>query len=260
MGKTNLFLLTAVLFLSSLSVQAALPKSIATCDDGDEWPPYAFYERSNGKASKEVTGYSLEMLKEILKAKNVELHIELIPWKRCLEKIKAGKAVAALNATINDERKRDFLISKPYYALTEAYVASSAKAPKIASAADLLKYNICGQRGYNYEYLGVFQKNILSTVDSFANAIKQIKTGRCDLIPVNREILVGYHAIGEPDYINDPELLTSNIPGVPGTPYVMLVSKKIDFGPELLATIDEGVAALEKSGFAKQLRQKYKIE
>lgn len=260
MAKFAVALLSLFVVFQAGIASAALPKVIVTCDDGDEWPPYTYFNRVDGKKTSEVTGYSVDLLKAVLKTKNISLMVELIPWKRCLEKIKSGKTMAALNATVNEERKKDFIISKPYYLLSEAYIASTAKPPVINSAADMLKYNICGQRGYNYDYLGVFPKNIHSLVDEFPAAIKLIKTGRCDLMPVNREIIIGYHVIGEPDFVNDPELLVVNIPKVPGTPYVMMISKKVEFGNELLTVIEEGLQALEKNGVAKQLRHKYKIE
>lgn len=59
---------------------------VHVCDDGSEWPPYAFHEREDGEISKEkVRGAMIEILDEITAVTGLEFSVKLLPWKRCMQ-------------------------------------------------------------------------------------------------------------------------------------------------------------------------------
>ena len=113
----------AMLLLGCVSsfAYAALPSSIKICDDGDEWPPFSYYQRDDGTKTKQVVGYSVDYIQSILDKQKVAFSLELLPWKRCLADVKEGARAMLLSASRTPEREKDYLISKPYYAMTGIY-------------------------------------------------------------------------------------------------------------------------------------------
>ena len=236
-------------------------KLVNVCDDIDEWPPYTYYKRINKTATSEIVGYSVDFLNSILKFNNLKADYTLLPWPRCLEGVKNGTYDLALNASLSPEREKEFLISDPYYVLTESYIFKKSKPEiKITTTADFKKRKICGQDGYNYTYMGIQNTDILYSVKSLDSAVKMIKSDRCDLIPVNNEVLVGYKAIGNESYLDDKDLQIDLIPGVPGTKYYMFFNKTRPKGLQLKKLVNDGILKNKNSKFLKDLSQKYNIK
>jgi polar amino acid transport system substrate-binding protein len=254
----KLLKLLIFVFSFSNSVFALLPTEIKVCDDGDEWPPYAFYERTKGVKSNKIIGYSVDFFDEILKKNKLKATYSLIPWSRCLEGVKKGEYDMALNATVNPERLEQFLPTEAYYILSESYIYKTGNnLAKVQSTKDFKKKIICGQKGYNYTYLEIEDTDIKYSMNSFPAAIEMIKSNRCDLMPVNTEVVLGYKIIGVGNYLNDPALKIEKIPGVSGTEYVMLVSKSRPYSNELLKLINSGIADLKNSKIEKELKHNY---
>lgn len=254
----NFFKILCIFFGLVNSLSAQLPNEIKICDDGDEWPPYAFYERTKGVKSHKVIGYSVDFLDEILKKNKLKGTYSLIPWSRCLDGVKKGEFDLALNATINPDRLEQFFTTEAYYILSESYIYKAGNSSaKIQSTKDFKKKIICGQKGYNYTYLEIEDSDIKYSMNSFPSAIEMIKSGRCDLMPVNTEVILGYKLIGVGNFIDDPSLKIEKIPGVPGTEYVMLVSKSRPYSAELLKLINAGISDLKNSKIEKELKHNY---
>lgn len=61
-------------------------------------------------------GVDVDVAKEIAKGLGVELKIVRLPWENLFDKLDAGEIDFVLNAvTITEERKENFLFSKPYF-------------------------------------------------------------------------------------------------------------------------------------------------
>ena len=134
--------------LLPLLAWAELPQVIKVCDDGEEWPPYVFYERSGGKKTHNVVGYSVDFLKELLASKKIQLSVDLIPWSQCLEDLHQGKYDMTMNAGFNSERNRNYLMSKTFYSMTPVYFFDNSKnIPLLGSVADSKNHKLCGVKG-----------------------------------------------------------------------------------------------------------------
>jgi polar amino acid transport system substrate-binding protein len=193
------------------------PLTIAICDDENEWPPYSYYQRIDGVKTSHLVGFAVDVVHYIFSRHDVNYTIDLIPWSRCMAVASLGKEYGmVLNLSYNAERKRRFLLSRPYYATTSYYYYSRRNYPKglaIHALADLKKYRVCGIQGYNYEGYGMASGEVDQGARSFPALISKVKLGRCSLFVEKNEIMNGYAVIGK-NYLADPDIGRAPIPGV----------------------------------------------
>ena len=249
-------ILLGLIFFSFCS-WAKLPNQIKVCDDGDEFPPYSYYQIKNKIKSNNVIGFSVDYLNEILKSKNIVAKYSLIPWPRCLEAVKKGEYDLALNATKNPEREREFLMTDSFFSVRTALISRADAQLKVDNLSDLKKYKICAQTGYNYSYLGIEDKDIEFKSNTFDSAIKMVKGKRCDFISVDYEVLLGYKLVGIGNYVDDRELNVTVLKFVPTTEYFMLLSKAKDYAAELKELIDTKNRELIQKKIDQKLMKKF---
>jgi polar amino acid transport system substrate-binding protein len=92
-------LLAAAMFLLvAAPCRAVLPAVINVCDDSAEWPPYTYFERSNGTRTNVLTGFSVEYLRRVMDHAHLRFTIDLIPWQRCMAEVQEGQYAMLLNA------------------------------------------------------------------------------------------------------------------------------------------------------------------
>lgn len=246
--------------LLPLLAWAELPRLIKVCDDQAEWPPYTYSERSEGKKTQKIVGYSIDFLTEIFSAKNIKFTIDLVPWAQCLEDLRQGKYDMTLNAGFNSERNRNYLISRTFYSMTPVYFFdNSKKVPLLESAADLKKYKLCGVKGYNYRagfLLDADSIDLSST--SIIEALKKMKEGKCEIVPERLEAVVGYKVVKTYDYEANG-ISYRLIPQMEPVSFHMMMSRKIPYRKELYQMINEGINHLRQTEKDKALLKKYSI-
>lgn len=238
---------------------AAEPRrSLAICDDGEEWPPYTFHRRPLGEVA-EVTGMSVELIDTILAKHGMRAHVVLIPWARCQEEIKSNRYQMALNAAFSEKRAAEYWLTRPVYQTHSHYFYSRKRFPQglhIESADDLRRYRACGVFGYSYAAYGYAEGEVEQGAKTFVALIEKLHLGRCDLFPEQREIMEGFAAVGK-NYLSDPDLISAPIPGARPTDFHMMVSRAWPEGERMRQLIDEELVALEKSGRYKRIMRKY---
>jgi polar amino acid transport system substrate-binding protein len=254
------FIQAAVALFVSRGAAAGIPKAIKICDMADEWPPYTYFERAGGKPTEKIIGFSIDYVTEILSKHNITATIVLIPWRRCLAEVESGVSAMLLNASVNEERKTKYLISDPYYEVTDVYFYSQAKPIKNISNTDQLKkYTLCGQAGFNYVTFGVKAEDIETTASSFEMLMTMLKGRRCDLALGRKEIAAGHRFTNGIDYTKSEEFGFGPIIGMKPAPFHMMISRKIPYANELLTLINRGITEIKKQKKDKPLKSKYGI-
>lgn len=252
-SRSSLPWLAMCLFAAHGGAFAAAPSgiSVAICDDENEWPPYSYYQRVDGKKTGAVVGFAVDVIDDIFSRHGVEYSIELIPWSRCLAVSTLGKDYAMVfNLSYNAERARSYHLSRPYYATTSYYYYSRRNHPKglaIRGVADLKKYRVCGVQGYNYDGYGLHAGEVDQGARSFTALISKVKLGRCALFLEKDEVMTGYAAIGK-NYLADPDIGKAPIPGMKPDLFYFGVSKRHPRAEELHAMIDEDLLQMESNG------------
>ncbi len=71
----------------------AIAQPVKICSDQEDWAPFTFYPRVNGKADKSrQIGITQDLLKEVFKIVGLKYSVTPQPWKRCLQEVhKFGK-------------------------------------------------------------------------------------------------------------------------------------------------------------------------
>jgi polar amino acid transport system substrate-binding protein len=244
--------------LFALAARAELPATIKACDDGDEWPPFTYFARDGAVKGQQVVGYSVDYLREILEKRGIKLSVALMPWKRCQTEVERGRYVLALNAASSAERDKAYLMSLPYYTLTGVYFyATQRPAPKVNGPDDLRKLKVCGMAGYNYAPFGIPVNEIDTRAVNFPAAVGRLKAGRCDVLLVQQEIVLGQRLSSGFNIAAFPEFAMAPIPNLEPAPYHMMLSRKLPYANELLTLINQGIQDMTASRRGEQLAQRY---
>lgn len=84
------------------SLQAA-PSTITIAAE-DDWPPYS----SRKPGTDEIEGFTPDLVREVFKLKGVTVKFEAVPYSRCMNMVKTGKAIACFNTHRNEENAQQY--------------------------------------------------------------------------------------------------------------------------------------------------------
>ena len=195
------------------------------------FPPYEYREGNT------VVGIDVDICKAIAKKLGKELAVEDVEFDSVLPSLIAGKAeLAAAGITVNEDRKKMVDFSVPY--VRTGIVIVSAKGAPFEAAAAAKGKRIGVQNGttsadFVREKLGQEPEMF----DSPASAFAALKQGKVDLVIADVDPAKNL-VKGEPDYDVTSDFLTVE-------EYAVAIKKG---QPELLATINKVIEALEDSG------------
>ncbi len=235
------------------------------CGDGAEWPPYIYWERSkNGAKTGKISGYTVDLLKEIFSKKGIEITFHLPPWSRCLAEVeRGGRYHIAVDSSFSHERDKKFLLTKHYYEITPKLFYSSKHYPSgfpdFSNSEELLKIgNICGLQGYNYVgFLKGLENSRLDMGAKDFNAVTaKTKAGFCQAFLARSEVIKGFKKIGS-DFSIGKAFLSKRLPNSRREKFYMLISRKISEADSLKNTIDAGIKTCRSNGCMKNLEKKY---
>lgn len=213
------------------------------CGDAAGWPPYTF------ELNKDVKGYDLDVLEAILIPAGINFEVVMLPWARCLELTLIGDYQVALSSSLNAERKRRYVYTKPYYTVDLVYIYDSNRFQnglEITQASDLTNYTLCGLRGYNYDNFGVKTKRVNRGAITTNQLVHMTLTGRCDLFIDRYQTLTSFTLLGE-DHLRDG-LTAKAIPGVKPETFHMLISKAYPKALELAELLNTRIEQLRAEG------------
>lgn len=226
----------------------------------NDWPPFEFFQRENGRITDKIIGYNIDVLKDIFSKHGIKYHFRAYPFARCLVYLESGEKIQMLLSTsLNEERKSKYLVSDRVYTTTPSYFYLKKNFPNglnIKNPDDVLAYGeICGRHGYNYVNFGLENKNVERYSKNFDSLMDMLKMGRCNIALARFEVIAGHALIGKP-YLDD-EIGYAPVPGVAPENFHFLISKNYPQGDELLKIINAGILRLRKQGRLKEILKKY---
>ncbi len=256
----RILLLITVLSLLGAARARAAESSIQTvniCDGLAEWPPFSYFERTAGRKTGEVVGFSVEVIRQVLGEHEIVFTIDkTAPWIECVEKVEDGSEYQMLlNAARTDQRERTLYISDAYYSLELSYFYSRDRFPSgltIENASDLNELRLCGIAGYNYAYEGLDASRVDKRTFSYSGLIERLKSRQCDAFLESYETLRGLASIGS-DVLTGSGLAWAPVPGVPPDSYHIMISRNFSQGQELLEIVNQGLRRLKASGSLSSL-------
>ncbi|KAF5089821.1 ABC transporter substrate-binding protein [Methanospirillum purgamenti] len=216
-----------------------------------EYPPYSFIDK-NG----EPQGFDVESVKWIADDMGFNVKIQAMAWDGIIPALQAGKIDMVYSGmTITDERKEVVNFSTPYLKINQSvavhddtnltmddFMAGTGKvgAQRGTTGAFWVEENLVNK--------SVMSADMLVTYDNFPLVATDLQNKRIDFAIYDRppmmDAIAGkpLHIIGEIDT---------------GEDYGVAIRKT---DPELLETINEGLAHLMASPKWTELQQKYEME
>jgi len=255
------FILTIISIFMVSGLLFAQPVKI--CDDGAEWPPYAYHPRVDGKPDKSrVEGAAIELFDEVFKMAGLEYTIQLISWKRCLSEVekygKRKKYEVFSNGSYNDERIEKYYLTPSIYETHKGIFYSTTKfpnGPPIKSYKDLTNFKLCGVFGFGYgDYY--LEPSMLDTGSRDIKAVlKKISKGRCDLFPNSIEPVYGFATIGESMIPKNIKAMV--VPEFSKTTFHLFISKQSPRAQELVTKLSQAILKIRHSPKYDEIFSKY---
>ncbi|QLE83986.1 amino acid ABC transporter substrate-binding protein [Shewanella sp. Scap07] len=254
-----------VLAILSLSLpnasaeQEFIKPNLTFCVEDTEFPPYNYFERVNG--NKQATqGYDVDILAEVFAETGIEYKIVALPWRRCLKEVREGLIDAAMSASLNPQRQRDYVATQAYYALTPSYFylqSDYPDSPDISHLDQLLTLgHICGIKGFNYRNFGLTQLQQIDEINDLAHLPDMLKRNRCEFFLARKETLLGTLAVNKLHEF-DSLIQSQPVPNVRLEPFHMLISRKSAYSHIIEEQFNRIVSELQQSGETDKILQRH---
>ena len=241
-----------LLTLSAPSARAD-DKTVTACADPPAWTFMAL--DASGAMVRSNGFFSLELLEAAMARMGKTVRFLQMPWARCMQEVGAGQVDFALGAYYSDERAKRFSYSVPYSKGTPQVFFMRSRPVRIEQKADLHHYRGCGLIGGSYGHYGLEAKDLDLGVNTYEKLVKKLRANRCDYFVEELEVMSGYKHMGT-DYLADPELMHSAVPGV-NAPAAHLIAGLNTRGSAMMSPLNIALLELLRSGQAAQLWRKH---
>lgn len=252
MKKSLSILVVMVLVLFAGSAWAS-QKVVVYGDDG--YPPYSYGE------GREVKGIYVDILKEAFsKMEGYDVEIKVLPWKRLLSKLEAGKIVAGFPPY--KVASRPWMVySEPI--LQENVVVFGLKSKvegKTKWPEDFYGLRVGLNHGFSYENLlghegaeavKAGKLTVEEAMDSTTN-LRKLVAGRIDIYVNDQLTDISKFASGE-----DPVVLASTVGGQWGYLGFSSDNSSFPYADDFRAAFDEAIKEMKNSGKIEEILNNY---
>jgi polar amino acid transport system substrate-binding protein len=244
MKRIALLALAVVLVMAFVACDRQEEAEVTTITVGTDatWPPMEFVNED-----KELAGYDIDLMNAIADAAGFEVEFQNTAWDGIFAGLGTGEYDAVISSvTITEDRQKTMDFSEPYINAGQVLIVQQSTAG-VETLEDLVGERVGAQIGTT----GAFEVDKvdgveLSTYDELGLAIEDLANGRIAGVVADTPIAA--------DYVlqNDEYSDTLKIVGEPFTEefYGIAVEKGND---EVLALINEGLAAVKDEGIPEQL-------
>ncbi|MCE9680263.1 transporter substrate-binding domain-containing protein [Shewanella sp. AS1] len=248
---------TLIILLIFISLFHLSPRNVVAqnnflqfCVENTEFPPFNYFSRS-GDNNQLTQGYDIDLLALSLTHSEFSYRVIALPWKRCLSEVKKGNIDAVMSASLNEDRKANYLLSAPYYRLTPSYFYLKSRylgRVEIDNVNQLSSLGqICGIKGFNYQNFGLDNDQALLEIHSLQHLPDMLLKDRCQFFLARKEAFESTLAINNMQYLLE-QLDNIAIPKAQQEPFYMLISKKSPHKERLKRLFDSKVKLLADEG------------
>ncbi|MFO7782445.1 MAG: basic amino acid ABC transporter substrate-binding protein [Spirochaetia bacterium] len=222
------------------------PESITVATDAT-WPPMEFVDPDTG----ELVGFDIDLINRIAEEAGFEVEIQNTAWDGIFAGLGAGQYDAVISSvTITADRQETMDFSEPYINAGQVLIVQQS-ASGVSTLEDLRGEQVGAQIGTT----GAIEiQNMdgveLRTYDEIGLAIEDLANGRISGVVADTPIAANY-ALQNEEYSDTLEIV-----GEPFTNefYGIAVQEGND---EVLAMINEGLAAAQEAGYIEELENKW---
>jgi polar amino acid transport system substrate-binding protein len=246
--------------LASLAAAAAQAAGIDACADAAGMPPFIYAAGSGPQYGEvEAAGVAVELLKLIAEQSGWQLHIDLLPWSRCMRDASRSRYAIVLNVGPEEAQANQLLVSKPYFQLHGAYLYARQRYPQglaVTSVAELLASKLCGMGGRRFEAFGIPSERVdRGTTQSFEQLVTKLQLGRCDIVVGTREEVAGMYFKSDRlrAQIADGSLKMEPLPKTRELKLHFGVPESLPNAAALLQSLNDGLIQLERRNTVARL-------
>lgn len=149
----------------------------------EPWPPYVTEQI-------DLPGFDVEVTEAVLAQLELEMELQLLPWRRALIEVNSGQADALLDAFDSPERRRQLHYPDEPLSYSTSYLycyaCEHSQAPTLAELEGSV---VAINRGYQYsEAFDVHPGIDRIPVDTFEQGFRLLQRGRVDYYAVNSRV------------------------------------------------------------------------
>lgn len=245
-------LLTAVILTSILLPATGSAQEIFVGGTG-YWTPYCF---KSPEHPDKLSGFTIDILKNIFNKDADKLRIMALPWKRCLKMLDHGQLDLVLDGSRDSKRLQKYLFSDEIYKLDNVFFYNKNKfptCPQINNVNDLSQYTIGGVTGFYYKIYPFPESKVQNKAVDIKGMISMLNYDRFDLG-------IGFKQV----VISNAKLNNFSLYGIGHTPIPDMKQLRFYiFGnhtyktEQLIKRINTGLNEMKKDGTINKLRKKY---
>ena len=243
-NKISSFMIVFMLVISSFTFAKGQGKLIVGTD-ATEFQPFEYIE--NG----EITGFDIELMKEIGKVLKREVEFKNISFAGLLPALQVGKLDAVIaGLTVTEERKKHVNFSQSYYTSKQLIIVNKNN-NKIKSLDDLEGYKVGVVLGCTGDLLGTEMKDKieLNRYNTTSECIIALNYNKIDAIILDSEPAKNFVK-----HNKDLRLIDNN---AASEEYAIAIGMK---NKKLLEDINYGLETLKENGIYNKLSEKYFIQ
>ena len=256
MKKTGLILLALMLLLTAALPCAALGEgekdllaeirergTIVIATEGD-WAPWTYVDEKN-----ELTGFDVELGKEIAKELGVEARFEVTAWDSILAGVDAGRFDLACNGvSYTEERAKAYKFSTPYL-FTPSVLVVREDNDTIHSFEDLSGKKTANTISSIYAGIAEEYGATVEGVDTLLDTLELVKQGRVDAT-INAKVSIDDYLSVHPDA---PIKIAAEMEG----DIVVIPIRNVPEADSLLEAVNAALQAMRDDGRLAALSEKY---
>lgn len=146
------------------------------------YPPFCYMDDESG----ELTGFEIEMVREIAKRANLDVDIQAVQWEGCFGLIDSGKIDTYMCCIFpNEERQEKYIFSREYIYDENRFITLEGNGSKYKTYEDLAGKKIgCAGGGNTFDTLSELEEQIGFEIVAYNGEafVNDLALGRLDLI------------------------------------------------------------------------------
>lgn len=237
-----------------------VPRQLKACGDINEFPPYTYFERHDGKLTEAVAGFNVDYLAGVLGAGKRSVTVDLLPWKRCLLLGSQGRYDMVLDVSGQAARQRDFYIAESHYSIRPIMMFSEKMPPPPGDTPEVLAhYSRCEVLGWDYSLYNLRpDQGSVTNPSTLDGALRMLRIGRCQVMVHNLELVLGMRQVGKQELLEG--LTYRYISWLPTYELHIAVTRQKPYALRLVELLNRGRLDMKKSGEMQRLQRKYLSE
>ncbi len=243
--KLGILMVLAAMLVTSLvtGCQGQSQKIVVATDA--TWPPMEYVDEN-----KEIVGFDIDLMNAIAKEAGLEVEYRNVAWDGIFAGLAAGEYDAVISSvTITDERKEQYDFSEPYINAGQIVVV---QAGSDITGPDALSGRTVGAQISTTGAFAVQEMEgvTLKEYDEIGLAFEDLVAGRIDAVVCDTPVAADF-ALQREEYKAKLKIVGDSFTE---EYYGILVQKG---NADLLAKINEGLAAVQDKGIDKELEEKW---